>query len=104
MLENTEGAIKKDNPEKLATLGTQDTGQINVREYRSGKKRVIPMLPVSLDCPFVLPLRYSLTFICPLSDVPYVASFSGLSFFIAPSVFSNIYLSCVLCTLCCLFI
>jgi hypothetical protein len=29
-----------------------------------------------------------------------VASFSGLSFFITPSVFSNIYLSCVLCTLC----
>ena len=26
--------MKKDNPEKLATLGTQDTGQINVREYR----------------------------------------------------------------------
>ena len=27
MLENTEGAIKKmDNPEKWATLGTQDTG------------------------------------------------------------------------------
>jgi hypothetical protein len=41
MLENTEGAIQKDNPEKLATLGTQDTGQVNVREYRSGKKRVI---------------------------------------------------------------
>jgi hypothetical protein len=54
--------------------------------------------------PFLLPLRYSLTFICPLSDVPYVASFSGLSFFIAPSVFSNIYLSCVVCTLCCLFL
>jgi hypothetical protein len=51
----------------------------------------------NLDCPFLLPLRYSLTFICPLSYVPYVASFSGLSFFIAPSVFSNIYLSCVLC-------
>jgi hypothetical protein len=33
MLENTEGIMKKDNPEKLATLGTQDTGQINVREY-----------------------------------------------------------------------
>jgi hypothetical protein len=89
-----------------------------------------PMLPVSLDCPFSLPLRYSLTFICPVSCVPYVASFSGLYFsllplrysltgictvscvsyvasfsglffFIAPSVFSNIYLSCVLCTLCC---
>jgi hypothetical protein len=34
MLENTEGVMKKDNPEKLATLGTQDTGQINVRKYR----------------------------------------------------------------------
>jgi hypothetical protein len=50
------------------------------------------------------PLRYSLTFICPLCDETYVASFSGLSFFIAPSVFSNIYLSCVLCTLCCQFL
>jgi hypothetical protein len=63
---------------------------------------VYPMLPVSLDCTFsLLPLRYSLTCICPVSCVTYVASFSGLSFFIAPSVFSNIYLSCVLCTLCC---
>ena len=62
------------------------------------------MLPVSLDCPFLLPLRYSLTCICPVSCVPYVASFSGLSFFIAPSVFSNMYLSCVLCTLCCQFL
>jgi hypothetical protein len=34
----------------------------------------------------------------------YVASFSGFSFLIAPSVFSNIYLSCVLCTLCCQFL
>jgi hypothetical protein len=90
------------------------------------------MLPVSLDCPFTLPLRYSLTFICPVSRVPYVASFSGLSFllpfrysltcicpvscapyvasfsglsfFITLSVFSNMYLSCVLCTLCCQFL
>jgi hypothetical protein len=91
------------------------------------------MLPVSLDCQFLiapsvfsniylscvlctlccqflwivhfwLPLRYSLTFICPVSCVPYVASFSGLSFFITPSVFSNIYLSCVLCILCCQFL
>ena len=53
---------------------------------------------------FLLPLRYSLTFICPVSCVPYVASFSGLSFFITPSVFSNMYLSCVLCTLCCQFL
>ena len=34
MLENTEWVMKKDNQEKLATLGTQDTGQKNVREYR----------------------------------------------------------------------
>jgi hypothetical protein len=49
--------------------------------------------------------RYSLTFICPVSCVPYVASFSGLSIlFYCPSVFSNVYLSCVLCTLCCQFL
>jgi hypothetical protein len=34
----------------------------------------------------------------------YVASFSGLSFFITLSVYSNMYLSCVLCTLCCQFL
>ena len=39
MLENTDGAINKDNPEKLATQGTQDTGQINLREYRRGNKK-----------------------------------------------------------------
>ena len=39
MLENTEGAIKMDNPEKLATQDTQDTGQINVREHRRGNKK-----------------------------------------------------------------
>jgi hypothetical protein len=37
---------------------------------------VHPMLPVSLDCPFLLPFRYSLTCICPVSCAPYVASFS----------------------------
>ena len=62
------------------------------------------MLQVSLDCPFSLPFWYSLTLICPMSCVSYVASFSGLSFFIAHSVFSNIYLCCVLCTLCCQFL
>ena len=36
MLENTEGAIKMNKPEKLATQDTQETGQINVREYRRG--------------------------------------------------------------------
>ena len=62
------------------------------------------MLSVSLDCPFLLPVRYSLTFICPVSCVSYVASFSGLSIFIARSVFFKIYLSCILFTLCCQFL
>ena len=36
------GQSNMDNPEKLATYGTQDTGQINVREYgRPLKKRTI---------------------------------------------------------------
>ena len=47
---------------------------------------VYPMLPVSLDCPFL---------ITPSSCVPYVASFSGLSVFDYPFV---------LCTLCCQFL
>ena len=64
----------------------------------------VPTLPVSLYCPFSLPLRYSLTCICPVSCVSYVASFSGFSFYITPSVFSNMYLSCVLCILCCQFL
>jgi hypothetical protein len=68
MLENTEGVMQKDNREKLATVGTQDTGQINVREYRRGN------------------------------------GFSRLSFFITPSVFSNMYLSCFMCTQCCQFL
>jgi hypothetical protein len=62
------------------------------------------MLPVSLDCPFSLPLGYSLTCICHVSWVSYVASFSGLSFFITPSVFSNMYLPCVFCALFCQFL
>jgi hypothetical protein len=65
---------------------------------------VYSMLPVSLDCLFLiapsvfsnvylkllwivyfwLPLRYSLTFICPVSCVPSVASFSVLSIFDFP--------------------
>ena len=48
-----------------------------------------------------LPLQFSLTFICPVSCVSNVASFTGLSFFVAPSVFSNVYLSCFLCVQCC---
>ena len=33
------GQSKIDNPEKLARQGTQDTGQIHVREYRRGNKK-----------------------------------------------------------------
>ena len=34
------GQSKMDNPEKLATQGcAQDTGQINVREYRKGNEK-----------------------------------------------------------------
>ena len=39
MLDNTDGAITKDNQEKLAKQGTQDTGQTNVREYRKEQKK-----------------------------------------------------------------
>jgi uncharacterized membrane protein YesL len=78
--------------------------QIHVREYRRGNEKgqsretgnigyTRQRMPVSLDCPFSLPLRYSLTCICPVSYVSYFASFSGLFFYIAPSVFSNRYLS-----------
>ena len=49
MLENTEGAMKKGNPEKLATNGTQDTGQINVGEYRRGNKKDNPETLATLD-------------------------------------------------------
>jgi hypothetical protein len=36
---NTDRQIKKDNPEKLEKYGTQDTGQINVGEYRRGYEK-----------------------------------------------------------------
>jgi hypothetical protein len=58
------------------------------------------MSPVSLYCSLLFALRCSLTFICPVSCVLYVASFSELFILISPSVFSNVYLSCVLCTIC----
>jgi hypothetical protein len=39
MLENTERAIKKmDNPERLATLGTQDTGRRQIQKRKKKKK------------------------------------------------------------------
>jgi hypothetical protein len=62
------------------------------------------MLLVSLDCPSVIALRYSLTFIFTVSCVPYVVSFSGLFICYCPTVLSYVYLSHVLCTLCCQFL
>ena len=58
------------------------------------------MLPVSLDCPFVLPLRYSLTFIfivlwfcfvCLYLVYPKLPVTLDCPFLISPRVFSNIY-------------
>ena len=62
---------------------------------------VYPMLPVSLDSPYVITLWFSLTFICLVSCVSNVASVSRLCILDCPLVFSNVYLSCVLCTQCC---
>jgi hypothetical protein len=62
-----------DNPETLVTLCIKDTGRT--------------ILPVSLDCPFLIaPLVFSITFICfvclrPVSFVHNIASFSGLFLF-----------------------
>ena len=45
-----------------------------------------------------LPLRFTLTFICPVSNVPNITSVSGLPCLDCPFGYSNVYLSCVLCT------
>ena len=65
--------------------------------------RVHPMLPVCLYIVnSLLTLQFSLTFICHVSSTPNVASVSiYCQFFIAPSVFSNVYLRCVEYTQCC---
>ena len=57
------------------------------------------MLPVFLGCPVLFSLRYSLTFICPVSCVHYVVSFFGVSFFLSSLRYSLAFicpLSCVL--------
>ena len=38
MLENMEGLMIKENPDKLATLDIQETRHINVREYGMGNQ------------------------------------------------------------------
>ena len=42
MLEKTEGATRMDNPETLATLGTQDTGR---RQKKTTQHRKLNMDP-----------------------------------------------------------
>jgi hypothetical protein len=74
-----------DNPEKLATLSTQEKDKLNKKHNMCWTPLYAKMLPVSLDCPFLIApsvfsnIVYSML---PVSlDCP---------FFIAPSVFSNI--------------
>ena len=51
----------------------------------------------TLCCVFVV-------FFCRLVYPMFLVSLDCLLFFYCPSVFSNVYLSCVLCTLCCQFL
>jgi hypothetical protein len=56
------------------------------------------MLPVSLECLFLLALRYSLTFIFILSLVyPMLPVSLVCLLLLAPSVFSNVYFHPVSC-------
>ena len=41
LIKKPEGAIKKGNPEKLATLGTQDTGQRQTKQKNTTLKTEI---------------------------------------------------------------
>ena len=63
---------------------------------------VCPMLPVSLDCPFLIALRFSLTFTCHVSCVSKMLPVSlYCPSLIVHSVFSSIYLlQTVLCLVC----
>jgi hypothetical protein len=102
------GQSSIDNPEKLATLGTQDTGRrqtkqgaiknrqsrdtSNIRNTRHRTKT--NKTRVSLDCLFLI----APCFVCPrpVSCVPNVASVSGLSILDCPLFCLSS--SCVLCT------
>jgi len=56
------------------------------------------MLPVSLDCPFLLFLPYSLKlicFVCLRLVYPILPVSRDFPFLIAPSVFSNVYFFCL---------
>jgi hypothetical protein len=93
-----------DNPEKLASFGTSCVP--NVVSF-SGLSildcpsvlivfvlcLVYPMLSVSLDCPFLIALSFDC--LRPVSCVPNVASFSGLSILDFPLVFL-VFILCLL--------
>jgi hypothetical protein len=90
-----------DNPEKLATYGTQDTGQINVRKYQRGNQKwTIQRNWQHFDCLFGIP--YRLFVLCLV--YPMLSESLDCPFFIASLVFPIVYLSCVLCTICCQFL
>jgi hypothetical protein len=81
------------NPETLATLDTQDTGQRQTKQgaIKNGQSLVLfvfvlclvyLMLPVSLDCPFLIAPCFIC--LCPVSCVSNVTSVSGLSILDCP--------------------
>jgi hypothetical protein len=80
-----------DNSDIGNTGYTRHGTKINVRENRTYcvvyfcfvcLRPVYPMLPVSLDCQFLIaPSVFSNIYYRPVSCVPSVASFSGLSIF-----------------------
>jgi hypothetical protein len=65
------------NPETLATLDTQDTGVLLIFLFVFVLCLVYLMLPVSLDCPFLMAPCF--VCLCPVSCVSNVASVSRLS-------------------------
>jgi hypothetical protein len=68
-----------DNPEKLTTLGTQDTGHSKVYSLLSVLCLVYTMLTVSLDCPFLIaPLVLSNVYLVQKSHI-YISRFSIIS-------------------------
>ena len=57
-----------------------------------------PVLPVSLDCPFlIVPSVFSNVYFRPVSCVPGVSSVSGLSILDCPFGFPNVYFRPVSC-------
>jgi hypothetical protein len=84
VLENTERAIRNGQSWETGNIGytRHKSRTTNIREYRTtNQKWTIPMLPVSLDCQFLIARSLFSIVCCPrlVSCVPYVASFSGLS-------------------------